>query len=211
MYIPAPFAFRGDDPAPLFEIIERHPFALLVATIDGRLEATHLPIVLDRHQGPFGTLLGHVARPNPASRALVAGDELLLVFSGPNAYISPDWYESHAQVPTWNYVAVHAYGRPRVLDYERSIDLLERLSARHEHALLPKKPWTLDKVPERTLRPLVERGITAFSLEVERLEGKRKLSQNKPAADRIGAFTALRALDDPGAVAVADLMAAEER
>ena len=117
MYIPRHFAFPDGAESRLHDLIEAHNFGLLVAGgDDGAPEAAHLPFVLDRARGPLGTLIAHVARANPIWRRLAPGREVLIVFQGPHAYVSPDWYAASGLVPTWNYVAVHGYGVPRLLD-----------------------------------------------------------------------------------------------
>jgi transcriptional regulator len=118
-----------------------------------------------------------------------------VICQGPHCYVSPDWYASAGLVPTWNYVAVHCYGRPRrVLDADAVIVHLRQLSALAEERLLPKRPWTLDKIKPTTLATLI-REIVAFRIEITRIEGKRKLNQNRSAADRAGV---IRALDGSG-------------
>ena len=106
MYIPAHFA--ETDRTKLFDFIERHSFGLLVSQLNGEPYATHLPLLLDRHSGPWGTIVGHMARANPHWQT--TDRQALVVFSGPHVYVSPTWYEAENVVPTWNYVAVHAYG-----------------------------------------------------------------------------------------------------
>ncbi|MSO70148.1 MAG: FMN-binding negative transcriptional regulator, partial [Alphaproteobacteria bacterium] len=188
MYIPA--HFNIDELAAKHGLIEAHPFGTLIVTLDGRSEATHLPVLLDRSDGPLGTLRAHMARANPSWRAFDGKAETLVMFLSVEGYISPDWYESEHQVPTWNYVAVHAYGVAKVLDDEGTVRLLDRLSARHENELAPKRPWTSDKLDPDYFAKL--RGaIIAFEISITRLEGKTKLSQNKTAADVAGAAAAL--------------------
>jgi len=193
MYIPP--HFKVDDLAAAHELIERHPFGTLIVGLDGRLEATHLPFLLDRSKGANGALRAHMARANPAWRAFETGAEALAIFLGPEGYISPDWYDSAQQVPTWNYVAVHAYGVPRVLDDDGAARLVDALSERHEAALLPKPPWTSAKLDPEFFAKL-RRAIVAFEIGVTRVEMKAKLSQNKTAADIAGAAVALEARGD---------------
>src|SRR5262245_51222170 len=113
MYVPP--AFQESDRSKLFDFVEAHSFGLLVSQLDGQLFATHLPLLVDRHSAAQGRLVGHVARANPQWREL-ADQQVLVVFSGPHAYVSPRWYEAENVVPTWNYVAVHAYGRCQLID-----------------------------------------------------------------------------------------------
>jgi transcriptional regulator len=197
MYVPKHFAFPEDALSELHDLIEAQTFGILVAPGDGShdpehgLQAVHLPLVLDRATGPYGTLAGHVARANPVWRTLVPEREVLVICQGPHGYVSPDWYASPGLVPTWNYVVAHCYGRPRLVEHaDAVIAHLRQLSARAEERLLPKPPWTLDKVRPTTLATLV-RQIVAFRIEITRIEGKRKLNQNRSAADRAGVIQAL--------------------
>lgn len=209
MYTPP--AFRLDDHAAALAMMRAHPFALLIAaTGAGAVEIAHLPILVD---GAAETLAlrGHVAKANPMAR-LIAGStagtpvRATVVFTGPNAYVSPDWYESENQVPTWNYLAVHAAGNLVEIADGAAVDtVLADLSAAHEAELLPKRPWTMDKMTPGTVERM-RKGITAFSIAVDRLETKAKLSQNKNPADRGGVIAALEALERPDAAATAAWM-----
>ena len=204
MYLPKHFA-KGEI-AQLHDLIEDRVFGLLIVPNQGAPDVAHIPFVLDRGEGKHGRLRGHFARPNPIWRALDGRAEALAVFAGPGAYVSPDWYATSNQVPTWNYIAVHASGRPRVMADDGDVRrLLEDLSARSEARLPGKKPWTVDKLPAEVYARM-RRGIVAFEMPIERIEGKWKLSQNRAEADRQGAASALEALDDPNARAVARAM-----
>jgi transcriptional regulator len=199
LYLPAVFEER--DLALLHELIEAHPFGLLVAPGDGPLPFLgHLPFLLDRTQGPWGTLLVHVARANPIRHALEAGRPVLAVFRGPHGYVSPGWYTSRDQVPTWNYAVVHAHATPRALDQEGLVASLAGLAAVHERG--QPDPWTLaDLTPERMGELTL--AIAGFALTITALEGKLKLSQNRKPEDREGA---LRGLEARGDVDLAALM-----
>src|SRR5947208_238650 len=140
MYVPPHFA--ESDPDALHVFIERHGFGLLVSQVGGEPFATHLPLLLDCTAGPHGTLLGHVARANPQWREL-AGQTSLAIFSGPHAYVSPTWYEAENVVPTWNYVAVHAYGRAELVeDRDALMDIVRRSVAVYEAGT--PRPWVFD-------------------------------------------------------------------
>jgi transcriptional regulator len=197
MYVPKYFAFPEGALSELHDVIEGQVFGILAVPGDGScdpdpgLQAVHMPFVLERSAGRYGTLAGHVARANPAWRALTPEREVLAIFAGPHCYVSPDWYASAGLVPTWNYVAVHCYGRPRQLVAPDAVVAhLRQLSALAEERLLPKRPWTLDKVKPSTLATLIGH-IVAFRIEITRIEGKRKLNQNRSAADRAGVIQAL--------------------
>src|SRR5207247_7760301 len=130
-------------PDRLHAFMRQHSFGLVVSQQAGRLEASHLPLLLDADRGPCGTLLGHMARANPQWRGFQADSELLVIFSGPHAYISPSWYETRLSVPTWNYAAVHAYGTPRLIEEPASLRrILVALVQTHEAPL--DDPWPMD-------------------------------------------------------------------
>lgn len=186
-----PKQFELTDRELCWQIIEQSSFCSLVSLLpragtSATPYATHLPLLLDRDQGVEGRLIGHLARANPHAALLDQG-EALAIFSGPHAYVSPRYYLSDDQVPTWNYVAVHAYGTPRLLpDAEDAERVLRQLSARYE----PSAGWSPDQLPQGRLAALL-RGIVAFEVPIARLEGKLKLSQNRAPDDAEGARAAL--------------------
>lgn len=198
MYVPA--AFRLTDRARMIEIMRAYNFALLVTAPDGRAQASHLPFLYEAEEGPEGTLYAHMARANPQWRDFAAvaesGGEALVVFQGPHSYISPTWYASEQpNVPTWNYVAVHAYGRPQVIeDPAAARALLERLVAVQEAGLMPS--WFTAGLSDTFISGML-RGLVAFRMPVARLEAKAKLSQNKTAAQLAAATAVLEAAEAP--------------
>ena len=205
VYLPP--AFTETRPQVLIEHIERHDFGLLVSCGAAGLVASHIPFLTER-DGEELHLVGHLARPNPQVVQLAQGGEVLAIFSGPHAYISPGWYAGGPSVPTWNYVDVHAYGRVRLVedaDWLRRI--LRLLSDRHE-ARNPT-PWRMQDLPETYLAGMLK-GIIGLDVSVSRLEGKFKLSQNRPAADRPLVIAALEQRGDADALALARLMTQRE-
>jgi transcriptional regulator len=203
MYTPRHFA--ADEAAGL-DLIERNGFgALIMPGADGKPEISHFPFVVDRagHR-----LLAHAARANPIWKLMDGNAEATAVFQGPNAYVSPDWYEKPAaSVPTWNYAVVHIHGRPVALDDDGLLDILVRLTAVNEAKLAPKKPWTIDKLDPAFFGGL-RKGIVGFALPIERIEAKLKLSQNKIGGpDFARTRDALDALDDQDAKKTAAMMA----
>ncbi len=200
MYVPSHFA--ETDPSKLHLFIDQHPFGLLVSQIDGVPFATHLPFLLDRAAGSKGILIGHTAKANPHWRQL-AGQQVLCVFNGPHAYVSPSWYEAENVVPTWNYVAVHVYGRAKLIEEPRElVALVHRLTERMEQ---PRTmPWTFDADD-----PFISRlaaGIVGFQIDIDRIEGKWKLTQNHSAERRHKVIAALRELGGEDAFGIANLM-----
>ncbi len=202
MYVPRHFS--QDDTAVAHDLIRTNVFATLVTEISGRLDATHVPVVLDAERGALGSLRFHLARANPTSKALADKREVLMVFTGPHTYISPDWYANENLVPTWNYAVVHAYGTPRTVDETELRRLLDDITASQEKDL-PKKPWTTDKMPS----DLVDKSckaIVGFDLPITELQGKWKLNQNRGADDRAGVVSALEELGGESNLAVAGTM-----
>ncbi len=204
MYVPRHFA--EDDVPTLHAFMAQYGFATLITIRDGAPFASHLPLLVDGGRGEFGALIGHMARVNPQWRGFDGETEALAIFHGPHAYISPNWYPSRQKVPTWNYAAVHAYGAPRILEHhDEVLAVLERLVAVHEGAMA--EPWRIDSQTD-AYRDTQMRGITAFEIPIARLEGKYKLNQNKPEADRLGAAMALRRTGDATALELARMMEA---
>ena len=200
MYVPAHFA--ETDPATLHDFIERHSFGLLVSQVEGVPFATHLPLLLDRDAGPHGTLVGHVARANPHWRELV-GQTALAIFSGPHAYISPTWYESENVVPTWNYVAVHAYGPVELVeDRDAVLDIVRRSVKVYESGM--PRPWALGEMSTFLDRMLSQ--IVGVRIAIERIEGKWKLNQNHPVERRKKVVDALTEQGGADALAIAAMM-----
>jgi transcriptional regulator len=201
VYLPPHFTEAR--PEVLATHLERYDFALLVSHGRGGLIASHIPVIVE-HEGAAMHLFGHLARANPQLDDLADGGEVLTIFAGPHAYVSPGWYEGGPAVPTWNYADVHAYGRVRLVDDPEWLRrVLRRLTDRHE-ARNPV-PWRMQDLPERYLQGMLK-GIVGFDIAVARLEGKFKLSQNRPAADRPRIVAALEARGDADADGVARLM-----
>ncbi len=205
MYVPP--AFRIEDLPELHRHMRAVHLASLVTSTDAGLLATPLPLLLDAEDGPLGTLHGHVARANPQWQQAARG-EAMVIFAGADAYVSPGWYatkqETGRVVPTWNYVAVHAYGTPEFYDDPgRLLEVVTRLTDLHE---APRRtPWAVTDAPEPYIRSQL-RGIVGLRLPIARIEGKSKMSQNRNAADRAGVAAGLAASEHPGDRAVAGLI-----
>ncbi|MBI6975323.1 MULTISPECIES: FMN-binding negative transcriptional regulator [Pseudomonas] len=196
MYTPRAFAL--DDLPEIQQLIQHTRLAQLVTVGENGLQASHLPLLLNPDEGPNGTLYGHLAKANPQWRELQNGSEALVIFAGAEAYISPAFYPAKAEhgkvVPTWNYIAVHAYGKPEVFsDDERLLKVVTALTDRHESGRA--QPWRVSDAPADYIDGMLK-AIVGFALPIERLVGKRKLSQNRSAADMAGVRDGLAASAD---------------
>lgn len=207
MYLPAHFAEQRPDV--LHALMREQPFATLVSTGAQGLAADHLPLRLVLDEGDKARLRGHVARANPVWRA-AENTDVLAVFHGPQAYVSPSWYPSKREhgkaVPTWNYIVVHARGRLTAIDDPlRLRALLDDLVDHHE-ARLPQ-PWRIADAPPDYINTMLA-AIVGIEVEITALEGKWKLSQNQPAANRAGVVAGLLEIGGANESAVAALLAA---
>jgi len=210
MYTPS--YFNDEDLASLQRQIDGTRLATLVTFDEQGLQASHVPLLLDPAQGPHGVLTGHLARANPQWKTLALGTEVLVIFQGPDAYVSPSFYAAKAEhgkvVPTWNYLAVHAYGRAEVFtDPERLLGVVSGLTNKHEAARA--EPWAVSDAPDDYIQKMLN-GIVGFAIPIERLEGKRKLNQNRSAEDIAGVSKGLATSQDQNDQEIARLMSQGE-
>jgi transcriptional regulator len=209
MYNPASFAETR--PEILEAAMAAHPLATLVTIGSNGLEASHIPLLYYRTETGPGVLRGHLARANPQWRDQLPVNEALAIFSGPQHYVSPAWYPSKQEhgkvVPTWNYVVVHAHGSLRVRNEpEWLLENVRALSDVHESER--EMPWRVADAPPEFIQNLLK-AIVSVELTISRLEGKWKVSQNRPIADREGVVRGLETLDSPAASGMAELIKAE--
>jgi transcriptional regulator len=198
-----PPQFRNDDLPQIRALMREQPFATLISSGSLGVYATHLPTVT-KDDEPYAMVECHLARANPHWKDLAAADEALMIYRGPQAYITPNWYRSKAEhgkvVPTWNYVALHAYGRPEVIEdatwLRRHVAELTAQEEAHE-------PWALSDAPNDYVEGMLQ-GIVGFRFRVVRLEGKWKMSQNRGPEDRDGIVRGLRARNERDDLRVAD-------
>ena len=191
MYIPAHFAIKH--PQDLYAIIREHPLGALVTTGADGLDANHIPFEFDAGLGAPGQLTAHVARANPVWQQCHDGADVLVIFRGNESYISPNWYpskhETHRQVPTWNYEVVHVHGHLTVMDEEKFV---RRVVARltREHEVNEPRPWKMGDSPPDYIDSML-RAIVGIEIEIKRVEGEAKLSQNRENRDRLNAADVL--------------------
>ncbi len=201
MYIPQHFAEA--DPETLAAVLRDYNFGTLITAGPQGLFATHLPFVPDPVR-PLERLYAHMAKANPHWRDIGEGAEALAIFQGPHAYVSPAWYRNPPRVPTWNYIAVHVYGRARLRTQPGEVlDTLALTVAHQEDGRA--KPWRMTDLPKDYAANMAK-GVVALELAVSRVEGKFKLSQNVPRADQEGAIAGLLAEGDAMSEATAAAM-----
>jgi transcriptional regulator len=205
VYLPPAFTETREEI--LVAHIEQHDFGLLVTQGDAGLTASQIPFLIARRDDKL-YLDGHIALANPQGADLDGAAEVLAIFAGPHAYISPGWYQAGPAVPTWNYATVHAYGAARrIADPDWLRNLVDRLSRRHEAR--EATPWEMEALPEPYVASMLT-GIVGVEIAVNRIDGKFKLSQNRPAADRPRIVAALEGREDAESRAVAKLMRERE-
>lgn len=210
MYTPS--YFKDADLTSLHAQINGARLAVLVTSGGAGLQASHLPLLFDPEQGEHGTLYGHFAKANAQWKDLQGGAEVMVIFPGGDAYVSPSFYPAKAEhgkvVPTWNYLAIHAYGHADVFtDAERLLNLVSALTDKHESGRA--SPWAVTDAPADYIEKMLG-AIVGFALPIERLEGKRKLNQNRSAEDIAGVRDGLAASDDAKNQEIAFLMSLGE-
>jgi transcriptional regulator len=198
MYIPK--SFEVTEREALVNFIEQNSFGILFSEVDQQPFATHLPFLIDEHRGQQGILFGHMAKANPHWREL-DGKGVLVVFPGPHAYISPAWYQTAETVPTWNYVAVHVYGKFQVVDNAEGLERIMRDSLNFFEPNSPIEGQVQDDFFQNKLKAIV-----GFHIEIEKIEGKWKLNQNHPLERQQRVIDALKKNPDDNSQEIARLM-----
>jgi transcriptional regulator len=197
MYIPKYFTIDNEED--IYNFIEKNSFATLFSQHNGEPYATHLPLLLNKEEG---FLYGHFARPNEQWRDIV-NQEVLVIFQGPHCYISPSWYETNQAVPTWNYVAIHVYGQMEIVeDGQEVFNSLNDMVKKYEK---PDSPYHLEGVDSNYIKGM-SKGIVGFTIKINKIEGKAKLSQNHPAARQELIIKQLENSVDQNNIHIAELM-----
>lgn len=201
MYTPS--AFKVEEIEQLQAFMKEFSFATLVSAVDGCPVATHLPFVVRPSDGQLGTLVAHMARANPLWSSWTPDTEVLVIFTGPHAYVSPSWYEHKVAVPTWNYSAVHAYGKPKLIS---DLDALSSLVVGQTEHYERQENSRWDRALMGDLLPPLLKAIVGFTIEIERIEGKFKFNQNRSSRDQDGVAHALHRSGCPFKRSVASFM-----
>jgi transcriptional regulator len=198
MYIPE--LYRNENQEDIQNFIHQNGFGILINQTDGKLWATHIPLLLEEKNGKQ-ILVGHVSRENPQAESFKTNDVVLVIFSGSHTYISSSWYD-HENVPTWNYLAVHVYGKVKLHSLEESIEALKRLVNKYEAK--SEKPVRIEDLSEKTM--LQARGIVSFEIVITAVEAKKKLSQNRDDKNYQTIISKLENSNENQAIAVAEEM-----
>lgn len=199
MYIPK--LYKNENPEEIQKFLNENGFAILVNQTNGKLWATHVPLVLETNDDGKQILVGHVSKLNPQGESFKTNDEVLAIFSGPHSYISSSWYD-HENVPTWNYLAVHVYGKVTILNREETVNSLKKLVDKYE--VNSENPVRVEDLSEKTMREA--RGIIGFTIEITSIEAKKKLSQNRDDKNYQNIIQELENTKDNQAIAVAEEM-----
>jgi transcriptional regulator len=199
MYIPD--IYKNENQEDIIDFLQKNSFGILVNQTNGKLWATHIPLELDTNKNGKQVLYGHISKENPQWESFANNDKILAIFTGPHSYISPSWYD-HENVPTWNYIAVHIYGTIKIIEGEAVIESLKKLVDKYEQN--SESPVRVEDLSKKTM--MQTRGIVAFEIEIEEIQAKHKLSQNRDEKNYDNIITELKKTENPQAAAVANEM-----
>ncbi|MFZ0599119.1 MAG: FMN-binding negative transcriptional regulator [Flavobacterium sp.] len=196
-----PNIYKDEDPESIRTFLKENSFGILVNQTHGKFCATHIPIELENNAEGKEILEGHISKLNPQAEGFAENDQVLAIFSGPHSYISSSWYD-HENVPTWNYIAVHVYGRIKIVGYETGVEQLKKLVDKYESN--SANPVRVEDLSVKTMREA--RGIFAFEIEIDEIQATRKLSQNRDDHNYKNIISELEKTENPQAIAVANEM-----
>ena len=200
MYIPA--YYRNNDLSEIKSFIRQNSFATLITSRNKNPEATHIPIELVEQKDGEAFLQGHISRANQQWKSFSESNQVLAIFQGPHSYVSSSWY-NHINVPTWNYMAVHVYGKIKIIDGDDLYNSLKDLVDRYE--IISEKPIRMEELPEDMVNKYMK-GIVGFRIQIEKIDGKWKLSQNRDKEDHQNIIKQLEKLGEINANLVAEEM-----
>nr|WP_315255562.1 FMN-binding negative transcriptional regulator [uncultured Flavobacterium sp.] len=200
MYIPD--LYKNEDPEAIRTFLKANAFGILINQTNGKLWATHIPLELEINKAGEEVLHGHISKENPQWTAFESDDKVLAVFTGAHAYISSSWYD-HENVPTWNYSAVHVYGKIKIIEGDAVIDSLTKLVDKYEQN--SKCPVRITELSKKTM--IQTRGIVAFEIKIEEIQAKNKMSQNRDDKNYLNIISELEKTENPQSIAVAREMA----
>jgi len=196
-----PDLYKNENPEEIRNFLKENSFGILINQTNGKLTATHIPIELEINAEGKEILQGHISKLNPQAEDFAANDQVLAVFTGPHSYISSSWYD-HENVPTWNYIAVHVYGRIKIVAYEKSVEQLKKLVDKYEEH--SEKPVRVEDLSEKTMREA--RGIFGFEIEIDEIQATKKLSQNRDDHNYKNIISELKKTENAQSIAIAEEM-----
>lgn len=196
-----PDIYKNENQAEIKDFLTKNSFGILVNQTNGKLCATHIPLELETNQDGKEILQGHISKENPQWEGFTENDQVLAIFSGAHSYISPSWYD-HENVPTWNYIAVHVYGKIKIIEGDAVIQSLKKLVDKYEQN--SKCPVRVEDLSKKTM--MQARGIVAFEIEIEEIQAAYKMSQNRDDKNHAAIISELEKTEDPQSIAVAKEM-----
>ncbi|PXY44160.1 FMN-binding negative transcriptional regulator [Flavobacterium hydrophilum] len=196
-----PDIYKNENPEEIRAFLKKNSFGILINQTNGKLCATHIPIELEVNADGKEILQGHISKLNPQAEGFTENDQVLAVFTGPHSYISSSWYD-HENVPTWNYIAVHVYGRIKIVDEATSIEQLKKLVDKYEAN--SENPVRVENLSSKTMREA--RGIFGFEIEIDEIQSTKKLSQNRDDHNYKNIISELEKTENPQSIAVAKEM-----
>jgi transcriptional regulator len=199
MYVPA--IYNNENKTEINAFLQENSFGILVNQTDGKLCATHIPLELETNKAGRQILQGHISKENPQWRGFTDNDQVLAIFAGPHSYISSSWYD-HENVPTWNYIAVHVYGRIKIIEGDAVIEVLKKLVDKYEKK--SKNPTRIEDLSATTM--LQARGIVAFEIEIEEIQATKKMSQNRDDKNFQNIISELQKTNENQSIATANEM-----
>jgi transcriptional regulator len=199
MYVPA--IYNNENKTEINAFLQENSFGILVNQTDGKLCATHIPLELETNKVGRQILQGHISKENPQWRGFTDNDQVLAIFAGPHSYISSSWYD-HENVPTWNYIAVHVYGRIKIIEGDAVIEVLKKLVDKYEKK--SKNPTRIEDLSATTM--LQARGIVAFEIEIEEIQATKKMSQNRDDINFQNIISELQKTNENQSIATANEM-----
>ncbi|QIH39614.1 FMN-binding negative transcriptional regulator [Flavobacterium sp. Sr18] len=199
MYTPE--IYKNENQEEIKKFLQENSFGILINQTNGKLCATHIPLELETNEEGNEILYGHISKENPQWNGFIDNDQVLAVFTGPHSYISSSWYD-HENVPTWNYIAVHVYGKIKIIEGEAVIESLKKLVDKYEQN--SKNPVRIADLSKKTM--MQTRGIVAFEIEITEIQATRKLSQNRDEKNHQNIISELEKTEDFQAIAVANEM-----
>jgi len=198
MYIP--HQYKNENLDEVKDFLTQNSFGILINTVDGKPWGTHIPLELDTDQTGKDVLVGHISKANPQWKNFISPTEVLCIFNGPHTYVSSSWYKEE-EVPTWNYIAVHIYGKVTILDEEQTMASLHKLVDKYEQN--SKNPISLHQMSPKTLRQV--KGVVGFQVEITEIQAAYKLSQTR-VEDHPKIISELNEVNDPGSNTIAEIM-----